>query len=245
MSTATLHASYSPFLKGRGRRPRDFEIFRLEDSPPPFTANLICQSLKNKAPLGGLILYGIGQKKCWYRDQHEEFFFAETARTGPKAIGAYRLNALQSIPNTKGVPYLQQTVTGARYVETEIYGGDLPASLKPLIAGASEQQEELARVTKENWQSGSLLQANLPFNQFARGNFVETLMWVVTNQYVNRIRLLETEWAWLVSRSRRGLLVAFGSAGGDGANLYDWHPQDVGDSMGFFLSRSDTVRRES
>jgi hypothetical protein len=213
----------------------------------PITASLICANLGNRAPLGGLILFGLAQKECWYRDNAEPFFFEETIRvktTGDP--GAYRLNAVSAIPDTKGVPYLQQTMTGARYVETEVYRGDLPTSLKQIVSEPTARQAEISELVSSDWQKGAQTQAELPFNQLFRGNFVEYLIWVLVNQYVNKTRLLEKEYAWTVSRSRCGDLVNFGDAGEDGAGLSDWGPQYAGDvRLGFFLSRSDSAGRES
>src|SRR3989338_6277148 len=99
------------------------------------------------------------------------------------------------------------------------------------------------------WRSRSFgnspILAGLAFNKEFRMTPIEALISVIVNQHVNKIHVLTGESAWTPCRFRNGNLVLFGNAGENGADLDDWPPRRSYDHLGFFLSCSDSVGRES
>jgi hypothetical protein len=203
------------------------------------TMKRLYKKSENKAPLGGKLLYDIG---WWYKN--ETFFTEATVRTGKSKLGRWRLVGQTSIPGTKGVNYMEQTIIGTKYVSEVIYGGNPPEHLKAVLNEPDEREVEITKLMDENWQKAAEILANLQFNQQFRETPVEALIQIILNQKVNKVRLLENEYSWTQSRSRDGDLVNLGNADSDGACLHSWHPKYANVSIGFFLSRSEFVGSE-
>ncbi|MFA6551876.1 MAG: hypothetical protein WCT19_00050 [Candidatus Paceibacterota bacterium] len=211
----------------------------VDASGKPITMKRLHDDFKNEAPLGGKLLFDTD----WYKD--EPFFTEHTARTGKSNLGSWRLVGITAIPDTKGVNYLEQTIIAAKFVAEEIYGGNPPEHLKPILQEPTEREQEIAKLMNKNWQEAARILAGMPFNRQFRGTPVELLIQVLLNQKVNSFRFLENEYAWTNVLSSHGYLVPFGYADSSGAYVDRWRPQLDDGSFGFFLSRSENVESES
>lgn len=204
----------------------------------PITMKRLYEKLENKAPLGGKLFHDID----WYKN--EPFFSEETARAEQNGLGSWRFVGISAVPGTEGKNYLRQTIIAAQYVQETIYGGSPPEALLPILNEPAEREEELTALIGKDWKRGAQALAELPFNSEFRMTPLEASVSVITNQFVNKTRILVGKYAWTPSRSLVGHLVDFGDAGECGACLCDWYPRDADDYLGFFLSRSDTAKRE-
>ena len=206
----------------------------------PITMQGLYGVFDNKAPLGGNLL----RSTDWY--EHEPVFTEDTSRVDETEFGSWRLIGAPAIPGTKGENYLRQTVIAAAYVRDTVYKGEYPSeSLRAMLAEPAEREEELAALVDRDWKKGAEILAGLAFNKEFRMTPIEALISVIVNQHVNKIHVLTGESAWTPCRFRNGNLVLFGNAGENGADLDDWPPRRSYDHLGFFLSCSDSVGRES
>ncbi|MFA6552717.1 MAG: hypothetical protein WCT19_04445 [Candidatus Paceibacterota bacterium] len=208
------------------------------------TAERIITNLENKAPMGGKILNTFGQPDCCYQTNDEPFFTEETARTDKRGLGSWRLVGTTPVPGTCGENFLRQTIIAAKFFSDKIYGGNPPEHLRPILQEPANREQEIAKLMDgDEWQKAAELLANLPFNRQFRATFVETLIQVILNQMVNRVRFLEKECSWTNGRTRRGGLISFGSADSYGACVNYRGPGSSFVNLGFFLSYSAIVDR--
>lgn len=204
----------------------------------PITMKRLYEKLENKAPLGGKLFHDID----WYKN--EPFFSEETARAEQNGLGSWRFVGISAVPGTEGKNYLRQTIIAAQYVQETIYGGSPPEALLPILNEPAEREEELTALIGKDWKRGAQALAELPFNSEFRMTPLEASVSVITNQFVNKTRILVGKYAWTPRRSLDGSLVCFGHAGEHGAYLGSWRPRSANDYLGFLLSRSDTAKRE-
>jgi MoxR-like ATPase len=212
------------------KRLNQFLVLRVDKTPTGETLNmkqmLGALEAKVKAEGKGKVLYDTG----WYSG--EDFFTKEAPRTGWALVGGELLEV------TKGKNYLQQTEELAKYLETEVFKGRaIPPAFQEAIEELKKSKKDIERLIRDDWEEAAKRLADLKLNKLTRQTMPE-LMYDVMMQFRNNDnRLLESPYAWTVSRSSDGGLVDGGNFDSGGMFVNWWRPGDGVGRLGVLFSR--------
>jgi hypothetical protein len=165
--------------------------------------------------------------------QNEDFYTTETPEMH------WVLVSKETIPNSLGKNYLEQTEVLVDYIQNSVFKDlAMPQNYADAIAEFEAQKAEIAGLIDPDWQEAARRLAELKLNQLTRQTPVEALYDIDVRLLNNGDRLLEQLYTWTNRRGSDGRLVYVGSADADGAGVPAHKPGYRDGSLGVSFSRS-------
>jgi hypothetical protein len=211
------------------KRLNQFLVLRVDKTPTgeALTMKQMLETLeaKVKSEGKGKVLFDTD----WYKG--EDFFGKEAPHAGWALVGG------ELLETTKDKNYLEQTDELAHYLVTEVFNSAMPPAFEEAISEFEKARKEIERLIRDDWKAAAKLLADLKLNKLTRQTMPE-LMYDVMMQFRNNDnRLLESPYAWTVSRSSGGSLVYGGIFDSFGMFVSRWEPDLAASSLGVLFSR--------
>jgi hypothetical protein len=145
----------------------------------------------------------------------------------------------ETIPNSLGKNYLEQTEVLVAYIQNSVFKDMvMPQEYADAIVEFEAQKAEIAGLMRTDWAEASRRLVKLQLNQWTRQTPVEALYDIDVRLLNNGDRLLEKVHTWTNCRRSGGGLVIVGNADDDGARVFVDQPDDPYVSLGVSFSRS-------
>ena len=176
----------------------------------------------------GIVLY---DEAGW--KQSEDFYTTEAPEM------RWALVSKETIPNSLGKNYLEQTEALVAYIQNSVFNDVvMPQEYADAIAEFEAQKAEIAGLIDTDWPEAARRLAELKVNQLTRQTPVEALYDIDVRLLTNGDRLLEKIYTWTRRRVSDGELVRVGLADAGGASVYADKPDYRYDFLGVSFSRS-------